>query len=134
MRKVVLLAVVATLAACAEAEKAPEATEIAGATETASTAPAQAASWKLEAGTYEYTRADGTSGVTTVAADGTYSMKPATGETETGTWAEEAGKTCLKSNGTPENRRCYVFTTPDGEGNLTGTSEEVGVTKIRKTA
>lgn len=130
MKKLVLLAAVAALAACAETETAPE---VAEAAETA-TAPTQVASWPLEAGTYEYTRADGTTGVTTVAADGTYSMKPTEGETETGTWAEEGGKTCLKSNGEPANMRCYVFTTPGPDGNMTGTSDEVGVTKIRKTA
>ena len=53
----------------------------------------QAASWKLEAGTYEFTREDGTRGVNTVAADGTYSIAYTGGKTETGTWAEENGKT-----------------------------------------
>ncbi|MBX9896303.1 MAG: hypothetical protein K2Y17_00080 [Qipengyuania sp.] len=128
MRALILLTAVAALAACSEAKTVPEAVNAEPAMET------QAASWKLEAGTYEFTREDGTRGVNTVAADGTYSIAYTGGKTETGTWAEENGKTCLTSSGDAENKRCYVFTTPDAQGNLTGTSEEVGVVTSRKTS
>lgn len=128
MRALTLLAAVAALAACNETETAPAPVEA------EPMAEAQPASWPLEAGTYEFTREDGTSGVNTVSADGTYSIAYTAGESDAGTWVEENGKTCLTSTGEPANKRCYVFTSPDAEGNLTGTSDEVGVVTIRKTS
>ena len=127
MKKIALLCALGVLAACSEAETAPEAE----ATEAVAEAPATA--WALEAGTYEYTRSDGASGVNTVAADGTFSNAVEGGEIETGTWAQEGDLSCL----TPAegDKRCYTFTQPDAEGNFTGSLEGGEVTvEVRKVA
>ena len=126
MRKIAIVCALGVLAACSEAETAPEA----DATEAAAEAPA--AAWALEAGTYEYTRSDGVSGINTVAADGTFSNAVEGGEIETGTWAQEGGQSCL----TPDegDKRCYTFTPPDADGNLTGTMENGVTVEVRKVA
>ena len=126
MKKIVMLCGLAVLAACSQAETTPEAE----ATEAAAEAPA--AAWALEAGTYEYTRSDGVSGVNTVAADGTFSNAVEGGDVETGTWGQEGELSCL----TPAegDKRCYTFTTPDAEGNFTGTMESGVTVEVRKVA
>lgn len=126
MKKIAILCALGILAACSESETAPEAE----ATEAAAEAPA--ASWALEAGTYEYTRSDGVSGINTVAADGTYSNALEGGEIETGTWGQEGELSCL----VPEegDKRCYTFTAPDADGNFTGTMESGVTVEVRKVA
>ena len=126
MKKIAMLCALSALAACSQAETAPEPE----ATEAAAEAPA--AAWALEAGTYEYTRSDGVSGINTVAADGTFSNAVEGGEVETGTWAQEGGLSCL----TPEegDKRCYTFTQPDADGNFTGTTETGVTVEVRKVA
>ena len=130
MKKFTLICALAALAACSETETAPEAEATAEAPEAAvAEAPA---SWPIEPGTYEYSRSDGTSGVNTVAADGTFSNAVTGGDVETGTWAQEGDLSCL----TPAEgeKRCYTFTPPDAEGNLTGTMQNGVTVTIRKTA
>lgn len=126
MKKIALLCGLAALAACSEAETTTEAEP----TEAAAEAPA--AAWALEAGTYEYTRSDGVSGINTLAADGTFSNAVSGGEIETGTWGQEDGLSCL----TPEEgeKRCYTFTAPDADGNLTGAMEGGVTVEVRKVA
>lgn len=129
MKKLALVAALGLgLAACNEAETTTEA-EVA---EPAAEAETAAASWAIEDGTYEYTRSDGVSGVNTLAADGTYSNALSDGTVETGTWGQEGDLSCL----TPEegDKRCYTFTTPDADGNFTGTMENGVTATIRKTA
>jgi hypothetical protein len=128
MKNIAMLCALAALAACSEAETTAEANNQ---VEPAA-AEATVASWPMEAGTYEYTRSDGTSGVNTVKADGTFSNAITGGGTETGTWREENGLSCL----TPEGgeKRCYTFTKPDADGNFTGTLPNGVTAKIRKTA
>lgn len=127
MKKIALLCGLSVLAACSQAETAPEAE----ATE-AVVQEAAVASWPIEAGTYEYTRSDGVAGVNTLAADGTFSNAVTGGEVETGTWGQESDLSCL----VPEkgDKRCYTFTQPDADGNLTGTMESGVTVTIRKTA
>jgi hypothetical protein len=126
MKKIALLCGLAVLAACSEAETTTEAEPMEAAAE------APAASWALEAGTYEYTRSDGVSGVNTVAADGTFSNAVSGGEIETGTWGQEGDLSCLTPAG--GDQRCYTFTPPDAEGNLTGTREDGVTVTVRKVA
>jgi hypothetical protein len=126
MKKVALLCGLAVLAACSETDAVPE-TE---ATEAAAEAPAEA--WALEAGTYEYTRSDGVSGVNTVAADGTFSNAVSEGEVETGTWGQEGELSCLVP--AEGDKRCYTFTPPDADGNFTGTMENGVTVEVRKVA
>jgi hypothetical protein len=91
-----------------------------------------AAAYELQAGTYEYTRSDGTSGINTLTADGKFSNAVEGGEIETGTWAQEGGQSCL----TPDegDKRCYTFTQPDADGNFTGTMADGVTVNVRKTA
>ena len=126
MKKIAILCALGALAACSEAENAPNAE----ATEAAAEAPA--AAWALEAGTYEYTRSDGVSGVNAVAADGTYSNAVEGGEIETGTWGQEGELSCLVP--AEGDKRCYTFTPPDAEGNFIGTMENGVTVEVRKVA
>ena len=125
MKKIAMLCALAALAACSEAEAPTEAD-----TAEAAVAEAEAEAWPIEAGTYEYTRSDGVGGINTVAADGTFSNAVSGGEIETGTWAQEGGLSCLSPKG--GQKRCYTFTVPDGEGNLTGTTTDGVTATIRK--
>jgi hypothetical protein len=128
MKKIALLCAVAALAACTEADTT---NETAAQPEPAAE-EAAAASWQLQAGTYEYTRSDGTSGVNTLAADGTFSNAIAGGKTETGTWGQEGDLSCLVPK--DGEKRCYTFTQPDADGNFTGTTTDGVTVKVRKTA
>jgi hypothetical protein len=127
MKKIAMICALAALAACSEAETTADA----NAQDEAAAAETAAASWPMEPGTYEYTRSDGVSGVNTVKADGTFSNAPAGAAVETGTWGEENGMSCL----TPASgeKRCYTFTTPDAEGNFTGTRQDGVTVTVRKT-
>ena len=125
MKKIAMLCVLAALTACSESATTPEAEEA-----EAPTAEVAVASWPLQAGTYEYTRSDGMAGINTVAADGTFSNAVTGGEIETGTWAQEGNLSCLSPEG--GEKRCYTFTAPDAEGNLTGTTTGGVTATIRK--
>src|SRR5690606_10614439 len=107
MKKIATVCALALLAACSGAETTSEADAVAepAATETS------VAFWPIQAGTYEYTRSDGTGGVNTIAADGTFSNAVTGGGTETGTWGQEGDLSCL----VPESgeKRCYTFTEPN---------------------
>lgn len=129
MKTFALLCAVAALAACSEAEAPTEETAAPAAAE--ATAAAEAA-YQIEAGTYEYTRSDGTSGINTLTADGKFSNAVAGGTIETGTWGQEGDLSCL----TPDegDKRCYTFTQPDAEGNFTGTMTTGVTVTIKKTA
>jgi len=124
MKTIAILCALSVLAACSEAETAPE--------PEATEAEAPAAAWALEAGTYEYTRSDGVSGLNTVVADGTYSNAIEGGEIETGTWGQESDLSCLVP--AEGDKRCYTFTQPDAEGNFTGTMENGVTVEVRKVA
>ena len=127
MRKIALLCAVAALAACSEAETTNNtAAEVEPMAEEAAVA-----AWTIEAGTYEYTRSDGKSGVNTLASDGTYSNAVTGGAIETGTWAQEGALSCLVSSA--GEKRCYTFTQPDADGNLTGVTTDGITVKVRKT-
>lgn len=128
MKKFVWLCAVAALAACSEAEAPTEADAV----EPAAASEAAAAIWAIEAGTYEYTRSDGVSGVNTLAADGRFSNAVSDGTVETGTWGQEGDLSCLTP--TEGDKRCYAFTEPDADGNFSGMMENGITATIRKTA
>jgi hypothetical protein len=129
MKRIALLSALAMLAACSDAEAPAEDTAV---TATEDVAAAPAASYSIEAGTYEYTRSDGASGINTLTPDGKFSNAIAGGEIETGTWAQEGDLSCL----TPDegDKRCYTFTQPDAEGNFTGTMPDGVTVAVRKVA
>jgi hypothetical protein len=126
MKKIALICALAALTACQQDAPEPVAEE------TVAAEAATPAAYAIEAGTYDYTRSDGVSGVNTLAADGTYSNARTDGVTETGTWGQEGDLGCF----TPEEgeKRCYTFTTPDAEGNFTGTMADGVTVEVKKTA
>jgi hypothetical protein len=127
-----VLCALATLAGCSEADTTADANAVDANAAAEPAAEAAGEHFPMAAGTYEYIRSDGTSGVNTVKADGTFSNAVTGGAVETGTWAEENGQSCL----TPATgeKRCYTFTKPDAEGNFTGTLANGVTVKIKKTA
>ena len=128
MKRFAMLCALAAFTACSDAETTNEAENQAE----PAAAEAAVASWPLEAGTYEYTRSDGKSGVNTLAADGTFSNAVTGGEIETGTWGQEGDLGCfVPASG---EKRCYTFTAPDAEGNFTGTTTDGITVQVRKTA
>jgi hypothetical protein len=129
MKRFALLCAVAALAACSDAEAPTEDAAVPAAEEAAAVAEA---SYEIGPGTYEYTRSDGTSGINTLSADGTFSNAVADGTIETGTWAQEGDLSCLTPG--EGEKRCYTFTQPDAEGNFTGTMTDGVTVAIKKTA
>lgn len=127
MRKIILIAGIAALAACSKpAEVAPEATE------TAAAAPAAAASGAVP-GAYDVTEADGTKSVTTLNADGTYVDTDAAGkETAKGKWATEEGKTCFTPDGGA--KECYTDGAPGADGTFTATNSKGEVAQVKPQA
>jgi hypothetical protein len=88
--------------------------------------------WRIEPGTYEYTRSDGTSGVTKVAADGTYTSTPNGGEAESGTWHDEGDWSRIVPSSGAERR--YAFTQPDAAGEFTGMMDNGVTASLRRLA
>ena len=86
--------------------------------------------WPIEPGKYEYSRSDGTRGVTTVVADGTFRHEPQGGAVETGTWKEEADWSCISPNAGAQRR--YAFTQPDAEGRFSGKMDNGITAEMRK--
>jgi hypothetical protein len=130
MRTLFLIAACAALAACAqEAEQpAPKASDAVS----VPTIPTLASF----AGTYDYTLADGTTGVTTMMPDGTFTdvMR---GESVTGSWRVTDAKVCIDPAGDAADQQtaCYTIGEPDAEGAQTAIDDSGAVTKIkRKTA
>ena len=124
MKKFALLAAVAALtAACSQEAEEAEATDeaVAEAPAATETAPMSAAEM---AGTYDVKMADGTTGVSTLNADGTYVDTDASGaETERGTWAMKDNKTCFDPDGeAPET--CFTDGPPAADGSWTSTADD----------
>lgn len=131
MRRFVLIAAIAGagLSACAQetAEPDPEATQDV-AEETALTIDAVA-------GTYEYTLADGATGIMAMVGDGTYSDAMA-GEIIKGSWGVADDKVCLDPAGEAPDQQpaCYTLSQPDADGVQVATGEDGSVVRIRKQA
>jgi hypothetical protein len=134
MKKFVLLAGVALLAACGTKEPAPEATAT-DATATEAATPAVAATGATTAngagpGSYDVTHPDGTTGVDTLQADGTYVSRDASDKVvEKGTWASKDGKTCFIPEGKTEE--CYTEGARAADGSFDATGPDGKVTKVK---
>jgi hypothetical protein len=92
MRKIVVIAALATIAACSKPAPAPEATDTAADT-TAAAAPAvqtMAADGKPSTGTYKITTSDGEEFMEEVKADGTYVDTKDGKVVETGRWEQKS--------------------------------------------
>ena len=126
MRKIILIAGIAALAACSKpAEVAPAATE------TAATAPAAEAS--AAAGSYDVTAPDGTKSVATLNADGSYVDTDAAGkETAKGKWATEDSKTCFTPDGGA--KECYTDSVPAADGSFTATNSKGEISQVKPQA
>lgn len=119
MKKIVIAAGLVVLAACNQAEPAPEPT--AEATEAAAPTAANGS----PAGAYTATAADGTVTTTTLNADGTYTDVDADGATVAeGTWAVTDGKTCFTPTTEGVEPMCYTETAPAADGSFTATPDE----------
>ena len=113
MKKLIALASIAALAACAEAE-APAVEEA---------AEEVAAPAAVGAGTYEVTYADGSVGTMVSEDDGTFSMT--IGETTgTGTYVNQDGKVCFDADGDEEGATCWTNSPAGEDGSFTSVSDD----------
>lgn len=109
MRKLALLAALATLAACSKQEAAPvaDATETTAAAPAAATAQTVAADGKPSTGTYKVTTFDGKVITEEVKADGTYVDTQDGKVIETGRWEQKApGTYCNTKDEAGAKQRC----------------------------
>lgn len=120
MKKLVLMAAVAALAACSpQAEDDAATTETAEAEAEATTAAATG----THPGTYEVTMADGTKGTTVINADGTYVDTDAKGVQTRGKFVARDGKDCFDPDGdAPEE--CWTVGTAGADGSFTATGAD----------
>lgn len=125
MRKFVLIAALTALSACAQEAEEPA----------AEATPAAEAALTIDevAGTYDYTLEDGTTGVTVMLADGTFTDAMA-GEIVKGTWGVADDKICMDPEGetAAQQPRCYTLGEPDAEGFQAANADDGSVVKIRK--
>ncbi len=127
MNKLILLVGIAALASCSGKESAAEETAAAGASssETAA-APAPA----IAPGSYDVSYPDGTKGVDTLMADGSYvSRDSADKVTDKGKWAVKDGKTCFTAEGKAEE--CFAVSAPAADGSFTGTGADGAVVQVK---
>ena len=128
MKKLILLAGIAALAACSGKEPAAEETAAAEAPAAeVATAPGVTAT----PGSYDVTGPDGTKLVATLMADGTYVNRDAAGKVlAKGTWATKDGKSCFDAEG-DEAEVCYTDSAPAADGSFTATEADGKVTQVK---
>ncbi|MFZ1742480.1 MAG: hypothetical protein WAT93_06475 [Pontixanthobacter sp.] len=125
MKKLFVIAGVVALAACSKAEAPVEADK----TETAAAvAPAE----ESMAGTYDVTNADGTTGSTTVDADGNYVDMVDGKETARGTIKVTKGQTCFNSSEKGSAPECWTDGEPAADGSWVSTSDEGVKVTVKK--
>ncbi|WP_422061428.1 hypothetical protein [Sphingopyxis sp.] len=128
MKKFVLIAALAALAACSQ--KAEESKETAAApAEAAAPAPAAATDSGTQPGTYDVKMADGTTASTTINADGTYVDTDAKGKEIKGQYATHDGKDCFDPDG-DEMGMCWAVTKPGADGSFTATADDGTVVTV----
>ena len=125
MKKLIAIASIAALAACAQpAEQAPAPAE----TTATAAAPAEMTAADM-AGTYDAKYPDGTTHVVVINADGTFSDTDPAGVATTGTFALKDGKTCFDPEGdAPE--ACWTDGEPDAAGVFTATAPDGTVVTV----
>lgn len=130
MKKLLIVSLVGTLAACQPEPAAEPAAE-----EAAEPAPVTVANG-TPAGTFEVTAADGTAGGTSVInADGTYTDSDADGKlVAEGTWAVVDGKTCFTPKTEGQKPMCFTETAPAEDGSFTATPDEGDPVTVRPVA
>ena len=128
MKKLILLAGIAALAACTGKEPAAEET---AAAEAPAAAVAAAPAVTATPGSYDVTGPDGTKLVATLMADGTYVDRDEAGKVlEKGKWAVKDGKTCFDDEG-DKPEVCYTDSAPAADGSFTATEADGKVTQVK---
>ena len=128
MKKLILLAGIAALAACTGKERAAEETATA---EAPAAAVAAAPAVGPTPGSYDVTGPDGTKLVATLMADGTYVDRDEAGKVlEKGKWAAKGGKTCFDDEG-DKAEVCYTDSAPAADGSFTATEADGKVTQVK---
>ena len=123
MKKLILLAGIAALAACSGKEPAAE--------ETTAAEVAAAPAVTATPGSYDVTGPDGAKLVATLMADGTYVDRDEAGKVlEKGTWATKDGKTCFDDEG-DKAEVCYTDSAPAADGSFTATEADGKVTQVK---
>jgi hypothetical protein len=129
MKKLIVIATFALLASCgSKPDTAADAAATGSAMETAAATPAPVQT--PTPGSYDTTTADGTKGVSTLIADGTYVQRDAAGKvTAKGKWAVTDGKTCF----TPESGavECFSETARAADGSFSATDAKGAVTLVK---
>ena len=131
MKKLILLASCALLASCLGKKPDAEETTAAAAPATEAAAPAAAAPAAAPgAGSYDVTNPDGTKGVTTIMADGSYVDRDSNDKVVAkGKMAMKDGKTCFTPEGGKEE--CFTDSTPGADGSFTATGADGKVTQVK---
>jgi hypothetical protein len=128
MKKFVIVAGFALLAACGSKTEAPAdatATDSAAAAAATTAAPVAATA----PGVYDVVGPDGTKMTSSLIKDGTYVDRDAAGKVvEKGTWADKDGKTCFTTDKSVET--CYTLSAMAADGSFTATDAKGAVTKV----
>lgn len=118
MKKLILIAPLALLAACQQQQPAPEATP-------SETATAMVSANGSPVGKYQSTDAKGAVTTTELRNDGTYTDTDADGKvTAEGTWAVTDGKTCFTPKTEGVEAMCYTESAPADDGSFTATPDK----------
>ena len=129
MKKLILLAGVALLAACGgKSDTATEAaaTESAMATAAATVTPVASAT----PGVYDVTYPDGSKSMDALMDDGTYVSRDPSGKVvDKGAWAIKDGKTCFTPEGKAEE--CYTESARAADGSFSATGADGKVTQVK---
>lgn len=128
MKKIIALAALAALSACAKpAEEAPAPAETAEAT--AEVPGGMAIDGKPNAGVFDVTHADGSKSTTTVSADGTFSVV-AGDKTTKGTWTSTGpGNYCETVDG---ETNCYKEEIIDGVYTSTNVKDPKDISTVKR--
>lgn len=138
MKKLILLASLAALAACSKPEEAAAPPE-AAASETmpmdAGTASTEAMADPntIQAGTYDIVAKDKKTATLTIAADNTYAFTTAEG-VQKGTVAAKDGKACYDQEGDKEPTMCWTNAKPAADGTWTATSDDGQTVTVKRAA
>ena len=128
MKKLILLAGIAALAACSGKEPAAEETAAAEAP-AAEVAAAPAAG--PTPGSYDVTGPDGAKLVATLMADGSYVQRDEADKVlEKGKWAVKDGKTCFDDD-TAKAEVCFTDSAPAADGSFTATEADGKVSQVK---